>query len=114
MSGYANRHFLVREGDGEYTTAEVDPTEVLDFGFDWSRVLRGDTIDTSTWVLHGGQTEDQASSVSGAKTTVWPIGGDSGGEFPVTLACTNKIVTTGGRTYERTFWRRVRQVHPAE
>lgn len=113
---YAVRHFIVREGDGNYVTQEVDPTEVLDFGFDWSRILRGDTIDTSEWTLHGGQSEDQASSFSGAKTTVWPTGGASSGIFagPNHLACTNKIVTAGGRTYERTLWRRVRQIHPSE
>lgn len=93
----AVRHFIVGPEDEEYSlTVEAD--EVLDMGFDWSRMLHGDTIDTSTWEVPTDVTQAQASSVSGYRTSVWP-------QFPTggCFALVNEIATDGGRTYRRTL-----------
>ena len=74
------------------------PTEVLDYGWDWSRWLDGDQIQSASWVIPTGlnlvsQSNDTAS------TTVWL----SGGDLSTTYTITNRIITAAGRTAERVF-----------
>ena len=90
---------------------EKDPDAVLDYLFDWydggNGWLGSDTISTSTWILDTGLTAD-SSTVDGANqvTTVWISGGtaqtwDNYGSW---YKVTNRIVTVGGRTNDRTFY----------
>lgn len=75
-----------------------DPDEVLDYALDWSNVLEtGETISTSTWTVPSGIT-DSSASISGSTTRIWLSSGTSGTVYSVT----NKIVTSDGRTWERT------------
>jgi hypothetical protein len=81
-----------------------DPQAVLDYYIDWSDLLAGDDIVTSTWatpdtVVLGAQ------GVLGAYTQIWV----SGGEPDAVAAITNHIVTTGGREDERTIYLVMRQ-----
>ena len=89
-----------RDADG-YDAVWKDPDSVLDYTVDWSRWLGSDTISTSAWTVDG-ITKDSDSSTT-TTTTIWVSGGNS----PYGSA-TNKIVTAGGRTVERTirFYRR--------
>lgn len=88
-------------------TYTKDPSAVLDYGFDWRAWLESagnDTIDTSTWTVDTGLTVN-ASTVSGGVSVVWLSGGTVGVNYTVT----NRIVTAGGRTDERSLTVLVRQ-----
>ena len=76
-----------------------DPAAVLDYSIDWSEWLGTDTISTSTWTVATGLTVGANQNANGI-TTVWISGGTAGSSYAVT----NKIVTAGGRTDERTFY----------
>lgn len=73
------------------------PSEAFDVTFDWSRLLAGDTIASSVWVLPTGWTEPEASSIdaTGTKAVVW-LGG---GEADTMSVLINTITTTAGRTF---------------
>ena len=76
-----------------------DPAGVLDYTFDWADWLAvGDTIQTSTWSVPTGITQ-VTTALAGAKASIWLSGGTAGTTYRVT----NHIVTTGGRTDERSF-----------
>lgn len=82
---------------------EKRAAEVKDYGFDWSdRLLvngvAGDTISTSTWVVETGITKDSDTDTD-TTTTIWLSGGTAGVEYTLT----NRVVTTQGRTHERSF-----------
>ena len=79
-------------------TVDKDPQSVLDYGFDWSDWLDADTIDTSVWTADDGITIDSESETT-TTTTVWLSGGTAG----KTYRLVNKVVTTAGRTEERTL-----------
>lgn len=79
----------------EYTK---DPAAVLDYGVDWSAWLGTDTISSSTWTVPAGLTQSAATNDT-TSTTVWLSGGTVGQRYSVV----NRIVTTGGRTDERTI-----------
>lgn len=76
-----------------------DPQAVLDYKWDWSTWLpTGDTISTHTITAPTGLTV--ASSANTTTTvTAWLSGGTAGNTYSV--AC--KIVTTQGRTDERSI-----------
>lgn len=84
-----------------------DPQSVLDYKIDWSTWLASsspaDTISTSTWTVPSGITKDTDSKTT-TETTIWLSGGTAGNKY----ALTNKIVTAGGRTAERTIYVTVR------
>ncbi len=80
-----------------------DPSDVLDYAVDWAAVIPTDTISTSTWTPATGITS-ATPSFAGKVTTVWLSGGTTG----TTYAVVNRIVTTGGRTIERTIHVRVK------
>lgn len=79
-------------------TVLKDPAAVLDYGIDWSAWLNGDTISTSTWTVPSGITQASESETT-TTATIWLSGGTAGTDYLVT----NKIVTHGGRTDERTI-----------
>lgn len=77
-----------------------DPNAVLDYTFDWSEYLApiGDTISTVTWILSAGITKvSQSNSTTTASAFV---SGGVAGSFE-TLTC--RILTTGGRTDDRSI-----------
>jgi hypothetical protein len=83
-----------------------DPDEVLDYDFDWAtyRLAQGETINTSTWtVVEGDVVINSSTNVAGV-TTVWL----SGGTVNTKCVLTNHIVTSQGRTYERSATLRIR------
>lgn len=76
-----------------------DPDTEADYSLDWSDELAetADTISTSTWsVLPAGVTLG-SSAKTDTVSTLWVSGGDAG----VTYIFTNRIVTAGGRTFDR-------------
>ncbi len=76
-----------------------DPDAVLDFGFNWATWLQtGETISSVTWTVPSGIVKTaQDDYVTAA--SIWLSGGTAGTNYNV--AC--KIVTTLGRTDERTM-----------
>lgn len=82
------------------------PNENADWGFDWAAWLdTGDTISTSTWTVATGLTSGTTGNNT-TTTSVWLSGGNAGSNG-TSYTCTNKIVTAGGRTFERSFTMRV-------
>ncbi len=75
-----------------------DPDAVLDYGFDWSRWLNGDEIDTSEWILDEGITKDSDEN-SATRTTIWLSKGTAGESYTIT----NRITTKAGRIDDRSF-----------
>jgi len=79
-----------------------DPDADLDYGIDWSDWLPdGDSVQTSTWIITGPDSTLVAgvTSVDGNQTTVWLSGGTLGQVYTVT----NRVVTTEGRTDDRSI-----------
>ena len=78
-------------------TAPKDPDEIKDYGIDYALLLLTDTISTSTWTLPSAITKNSDSHTT-TTTTIWLSGGTAGTSY----ALLNRIVTLGGRTYDRT------------
>lgn len=77
-----------------------DPDAVLDYSVDWTLWLGGDQIATSEWILEPDTgLESAADTSTTTKSTVWLRGGVAG----TTYLATNRIVTVGGRTDDRTI-----------
>ncbi len=82
-----------------------DPNAVLDYAFDWSSWLAsGETISSRTVTVPAGITLDSDTEASGS-VTAWLSGGTAGEDYQI--ACL--IVTSAGRTDERTVRVRVRE-----
>lgn len=91
-----------------------DPDEVLDYDVDWTdalysaaelaQVLGGatvvpaDTISTSTFILPTGITANSTSNTT-TDTKVWLSGGTNGVSYNIL----NRVVTAGGRSFDRTI-----------
>lgn len=74
------------------------PDEHLDFGVDWSGVLDGDTIASSSFVLNNPDASGctvTAGAEVGSITSVWVDGGIAGQTAEITMS----IVTTAGREW---------------
>ncbi len=85
----------------ELFTKDVDA--VLDYGFDWDDdtdpwLGTGETLSTSTWTVESGITKDSDSKTD-TITTIWLSGGTEGERYTIS----NRIVTSDGRTDERSF-----------
>ena len=79
-------------------TFTKDPDEVLDYTFDWTDYLEtGETIASYVITADTGITSGTESQASGV-VTYWLTGGDA--TYTYKVAC--KIVTSAGRTAERT------------
>ena len=76
-----------------------DPDDVLDYAFDWSKWLDGDTIGASSFdlVVPAGLVIDSQSNTASV-STVWLSGGIDGQQGQVRC----RIVTAGGRTRDAT------------
>ena len=84
------------------TTFIKDPDAILDYDFDWSAWLaNAETISSHTATVTGA-TKDSSSNSTTA-VVVWVSAGTVGTE--ATVAC--KIVTSAGRTDERTITLRI-------
>ena len=92
---------------GSYTK---DPSAVLDYKFDWKALTNGsgtsdwlaaaETISTKTVTVSNGLTKDSDTLTdTNTSVTVWLSGGTAGSDYTVTC----KIVTSAGRTDERTI-----------
>lgn len=79
-----------------------DPDAVLDYQIDWETWLNGDTISSSDWIVPDGLTENDASNTT-TTATIWLSGGSADEQYTVT----NRIVTAGGRTDDRSIVVRV-------
>ena len=75
-----------------------DPDETIDYVFNWKPELYGDTIFTSTFELPDGLTLVSSSNTTNTATIFV-----SGGSANQTYRVTNRIVTIGGRTRDRTI-----------
>ena len=89
------------------TSFTKDPEAVLDYAFDWNDATNpwlatGETISSYTVTAQTGLTKDSDSEASGV-VTVWLSGGTAGTTYRVEC----KIVTSAGRTDERTIWIKV-------
>jgi len=81
-----------------------DPNAVLDYGFDWTAWLDGDTISASSWAVSTGITKDSDSKTT-TTTTIWLSGGTNGRNYEAT----NSIQTAAGRKTDRTMLIKVRE-----
>lgn len=80
-----------------HVTSSID--DVLDYWVDWTDVLQaGETIATSSWQMTSGITAGAAAVVL-SKTYTYAGPASGAGSFYLV----NTIVTSAGRTYERTI-----------
>jgi len=83
-----------------------DPNAVMDFTIDWSNWLGSDTISASSWPeIDSGITKDSDAKTD-TQTVIWLSGGTAGEQYYMT----NRIVTVGGRTQDRTIAVRVKEL----
>ena len=82
-----------------------DPGEVLDYQIDWSALLDGDTIDSSTFDVLSGSVVVDSSSIDNVTTTVWL----SGGTLNETCTVENTIETVIGRIFQQSVRIRIRE-----
>jgi hypothetical protein len=76
-----------------------DPDAVLDYGFDWAAWLQtGETISSATWTVPTGITKTTQTENT-TETVIWLSGGTAGTNYDVSC----RIVTSGGRTDDRTM-----------
>jgi hypothetical protein len=75
-----------------------DPDAILDYRFDWSDWLDGDTIVTAAATVTTGATLASQSNTTTAHT-VWISGGTAGTRYTVT----SRITTAAGRTDDRSI-----------
>lgn len=92
------------------TLEPKDPNDTVDYHVNWTRTLTrmGDTIQSSTWpVIDAGITIGSAPPYLPSNTSMVATAWFSGGTAGTTYRATNRIVTTGGRTLDRTIEIRV-------
>lgn len=81
------------------STFVKDPEAVLDYVFDWASWLdTGETISSHTITVPAGLTLNSSAVASGL-VTAWLSGGDVGATYRVEC----KVVTSAGRTDERSI-----------
>jgi hypothetical protein len=82
-----------------------DPDEVLDYQLDWNeRLADGETISTSIWEVTEGTVTTSAPGSAAGITTIWLTDGIAG----ETCEINNRVVTSGGRTFDQTIKLRIR------
>lgn len=84
---------------------EKDPNEVLDYSVNWTAylALTSDSI-SSQQIVQSGLTLG-SSTFAGAIQTAWLSGGTVGEKVQVTF----RIVTTGGRTVDRSIYIKLKE-----
>lgn len=75
-----------------------DPNALLDYTVDWSEWLGGDSITSSSWIVPAGLVLTDESHTTHT-ATAWI----SGGTPPSSYRVTNRIVTAGGRSDDRSL-----------
>lgn len=85
-------------------SATKDPTEVLDYGIDYTalfnEVTPADSISLSAWAVSPtGELLIDSSGTNGNIAEVWLSGGVLNRKYDVT----NTVTTTNGRVFERTI-----------
>jgi hypothetical protein len=76
-----------------------DPDAALDYTVDWKLwLVPRDTISSVAWTVGAGLTNAAAAKTT-TSATIWLTGGTAGTSYDVTC----EIVTTQGRTDDRTF-----------
>lgn len=86
-------------------TFTKDAEAILDFSVDWSAWLAaGESISSSVWSVPAGLGTPFSPTYGSGSATVWLSGGTDGADY----VCTNRIVTSAGRTDERSITIRVR------
>jgi len=88
----------VRYKGGPTRMSAKDPDSVLDYQFDWSAWLDGDTIDTVEFLVDTGITEDSRTS-DNTTATIWLSGGTAGDAY--SIVC--RVTTAQGRVADRTM-----------
>lgn len=90
-----------------------DKDSVLDYVVDWRQVLEdGETINNTEWTIEDkGNTEDLEQGPKGTtrqngKNLIWLAGGVVGERYEIQ----NRIETSEGRTYDRTFQVRIAEM----
>lgn len=75
-----------------------DPDEVVDYDLSWADQMTADadTIVSSTWTVPANITKNSSTNTA-TRTKVWLSGGISG----ETYTLLNRVVTTGGRTFDQ-------------
>lgn len=89
------------------TVLSKDPDAIVDYGFNWTPWLKGDTLTSSTWTVDAasGVVIDSNSFDAAGETTVWLSGGTAGQRATVT----NHIVTAGERSDDRSLSIQIRE-----
>ena len=77
-----------------------DPNATLDYPFDWSTYLAGDTIQTSQFIVDSGIMVESDAILDPANTVIWLSGGAKGKRY----AITNHIKTVGDREDDWTIY----------
>ena len=90
--------------DGK-TAIDKDPAATLDYSMDWSAWLLEIEDSISTFTVTSVGCTIQGSNKNGNMLTAWIAGGAIGQDASVTF----KIVTTGGRSDERTLFFNIKQ-----
>ena len=80
-----------------------DPDEVLDYVINWAARLEEDTISSSVWTVPAGLTKTD-EAFDGTTTTVWLAAGVLAANYEVH----NRIVTSAGRTMDKTVKIKIR------
>lgn len=94
-----------------YKLPSKDPSDILDYSFDWTKFLDDDVIATAAFAIYVDDVIDttltsQGALVAEGTVTTWLTGGLAGTNY--SLACT--VTTTGGRTAQRSAAIAVRQL----
>ena len=84
-----------------------DPNDVVDYTINWTRYLSRvvDTIIASEWIVPDGINKETDTS-NDTSATVWLSGGTAGSRYKLT----NRIVTVGGRTLDKSITIKVREL----
>lgn len=83
-----------------------DPSATLNYSFDWSDNLTGETIGTSTWSSSPTGLTVGTGSIATLSTTTSVAGGTAGTVYQVA----NKVYTSSGIIDERSMALRVEQL----
>ena len=75
-----------------------DPNGGADYCLDYTDLLEGDRISTSTWTPPGGITKD-SDTKSASNAVIWLSAGVDGTTYDIL----NRILTVAGRTFDRTL-----------
>lgn len=87
------------------TWAAKDPNEVVDRFISWAPALEeGETVLTSDFILVSGTVVIDSDTLATPVATAWLSGGTSG----ETCVLTNRVTTSGGRTYDQSVRIRIK------